>query len=71
MKPGNTPQYVHRSSNHPPSILRSVPDAINKRLSNTSSDKKAFDSAVPPYQEALQKKWLQLQITMQPSTVKT
>ena len=50
MKPGNTPQYVHRNSNHPPSILRSVPEAINKRLSNISSDKNAFDSAVPPYQ---------------------
>ena len=55
MKPGNTPQYVNRESNHPPSILRSIPQAINNRLSNISSDKQSFDSAIPPYQEALQK----------------
>ena len=28
-KPGNTIQYVNSSSNHPPSILRSIPEAIN------------------------------------------
>ena len=54
MKPGNTPQYVHCDSNHPPSIS-SVPEAINKCLSNISSDKSAFDSAIPPYQEALRR----------------
>ena len=48
MKPGNTPQY-----NHLPTILRSVPEVINKRLSNTSSDKQSFDAAIPSYQEAL------------------
>ena len=54
-KPNNTPQYVNRHSNHPPSILRNIPEAINKRLSNISSDKASFDSAIPPYQEALKK----------------
>ena len=55
MKPGNTPLYINHNSNHPPPILRSIPDAINKRLSNISSDKQSFESAVPPYQEALRK----------------
>jgi hypothetical protein len=55
MKPGNTPLYVNHNSNHPPPILRCIPDAINKRLSNISSDKQSFESAVPPYQEALRK----------------
>ena len=55
MKPGNTPLYVNYGSNHPPSVLRGLPDAINKRLSNISSDKRSFDSASPPYQEALKK----------------
>ena len=32
-----------------------MPEAINKRLSNISSDKKLSIQAVPPYQEALQK----------------
>ena len=55
MKPGNTPLYVNYDSNHPPSVLRGLPDAINKRLSNISSDTRSFDSAAPPYQEALKK----------------
>jgi hypothetical protein len=55
MKPGNTPQYVNRESNHQPSILRSIAQAIYNRLSNISSDKPSFDSAIPPYQEVLQK----------------
>ena len=55
MKPGNTPLYVNYDSNHPPSVLRGLPDAINKRLSNISSDRRSFDSAAPPYKEALKK----------------
>ena len=39
MKPGNT----------------AIPDAINNRLSNISSDEQAFDSDCPPYQDALHK----------------
>ncbi len=36
-KPNNTPLYVHQLSNHPPPIIRNIPDAINRRLSNISS----------------------------------
>ena len=55
VKPGNTQLYVNHNSNHPPSVLRSIPEAINKRLFNISSDRQSFDSAAPPYQEALRK----------------
>lgn len=55
MKEGNTPLYVHKQSNHPPSILRNIPESINKRLSEISSDKESFDNAKKPYQEALNK----------------
>ena len=46
---------MHSQSNHPPSILKNIPESVNKRLSNISSNKKIFDEASPPYQEALQK----------------
>ena len=46
---------VHCDSNHLPSIIRSVPEAINKCISNISADKTAFDSAIPPYREALRR----------------
>ena len=54
-KPGNTPQYINIHSNHPPSILRRIPETINRRLSKISSNKQSFDSSTHPYQEALKK----------------
>ena len=54
-KEGNTPLYVHKQSNHPPSILRHIPESINKRLSEISSDKDCFDKAKGVYQDALNK----------------
>ena len=37
-KPNNTPQYVHRLSNHPPNVLKNIPEGVNQRLSSISSD---------------------------------
>ena len=54
-KEGNIPLYVHRKSNHPPSILKNIPESINKRLSEISFDKECFDSTKHAYQEALDK----------------
>ena len=50
-KPATTPLYVHSRSNHPPNIIRNIPEAINKRLSEISSDEDAFNKAAPLYQE--------------------
>ena len=65
-KPGNVPQYVNRHSHHPPSILRWIPEAINGRLSNISSDKQAFDSAIPPYQNALKRTSYDFKLNFKP-----
>ena len=54
-KEGNIPLYVHTKSNHPPTILKNIPESINKRLSEISSDKECFDNAKLIYQEALNK----------------
>ena len=54
-KEGNIPLYVHKKSNHPPSILKNIPESINKRLSEISSDKESFDKAKETYQDALNK----------------
>ncbi|KAJ8037403.1 hypothetical protein HOLleu_18211 [Holothuria leucospilota] len=35
----NIPLYVHKQSNHPPLIIKNIPESINRRLSNISSDK--------------------------------
>ena len=55
MKPGNTPLYVHSDRNHPPSITKNIPLAINRRLNEISSSKEAFDQAASTYQQALGK----------------
>ena len=52
-KPNDDPLYIHKHSNHPPSILRQLPTSINKRISTLSSDKQVFDDAVQAYQNAL------------------
>lgn len=54
-KPLSTPIYVHSQSNHPPNIIRNIPEAINRRLSSISSDQEVFNEVAPPYQEALRK----------------
>ena len=54
-KPNNTPLYINTLSNHPPNIIKNLPDMINKRLSHLSSSKHVFDEAKPEYEKALQK----------------
>ena len=53
MKPNDTPIYINKESNHPPSILKNIPQAVNDRLSRISANEKLFEEAAPPYQRAL------------------
>ena len=55
MKPNSEPKYVHKLSNHPPSIRKNIPQSVNDRLCRLSSSKEKFEAAAPPYQEALQR----------------
>ena len=52
-KPNNTLLYIHRQSNHPPSIKKSLP-AASRRLTDISSDENVFDDSDSPYNDALQ-----------------
>ena len=38
VKPNDIPLYVHKKSNHPPSITQNIQKVINKRLIALSSD---------------------------------
>ena len=55
IKPGDKPTYVHSDSNHPPSIIRNIPQSINKRLSKISANEEIFNTAAPLYQTELTK----------------
>ena len=63
IKPGNKPQYTNVQSNHPPTIIKAVPDGINKRLSQISSDEASFNK--PIYQEALNRSGYKYQLNSQ------
>jgi hypothetical protein len=54
MKPNNVPLYVNRKSNHPPSIIKNIPESINRRLSKISANENSFKEAAPVYQKALE-----------------
>ena len=54
-KPNDTPIYIHRDSNHPYHVIKNVPLAVNKRLSNISSSESLFNKHKIEYQQALNK----------------
>ena len=54
-KLNNISTYVNKTSNHPKNIIKRIPDTINRRLSDISSDEQQFDAAAQEYQHALQR----------------
>ena len=52
-KPNDRPLYVHKLSNHPPSVLKAIPKSVNKRISDISSSAVEFDAAKDDYQTSL------------------
>ena len=52
-KPNNTLRYINVESNHPPAVIKNIPEGINRRLSEISSNEEIFESAAPEYQKAL------------------
>ena len=62
----NTPLYVHSKSNHPPSIIKNIPESINRRLLEISSNAGVFDEAAKSYQEALGKSGYTFKLQFKP-----
>ena len=52
-KPNNELLYINSASNHPPSIIKQLPDMINRRISDISCNEVEFEKAKPDYEEAL------------------
>ena len=66
MKPNHTPTYVHAESNHPPTILKNIPASVNRRLCSISANEEVFNSAIPPYQQALEKSGYNFKLKFEP-----
>ena len=52
-KPNNQSLYINAKPNHPPTILRDLPNMINKRLSDLSCNEEEYEKAKPLYETAL------------------
>ena len=60
-----------RLNNHPPALLKNIPENINKRLTSISSNKEVFDEAIPPYQKALDESGYTYKLTYNPQPTQT
>ena len=54
-KPNDVPLYIHKHSNHPPSIIKQLPAMIESRISSISHDEEEFNKAKDEYNTALKK----------------
>ena len=54
-KPNDDPLYINKNSNHPPTIIKQIPKAIAKRISDISSNKEIYDQNINYYKEALER----------------
>ena len=66
-KPNDSPLYVHSDSNHPPSILKNIPVAVNRRLNELSCNNESFRKAAPIYQRALDESGYKHQLEFEPT----
>jgi len=67
VKPNSKIVYVNSKSNHPPHIIRNIPQAINNRLSNLSSNEEVFSQTTKIHQEALTKSGYTHSLTLKPT----
>ena len=65
-KPNDRPIYIHRDSNHPSHVTKQLPIAVNKRLSEISSDKESFDNFKGDYEKALSDSKLRSDLNYEP-----
>ena len=54
-KPDNEILYIHKDSNHPPSVLKQTPTSIERRTSTLSPKETIFNQSKEIYQKALKK----------------
>ena len=64
-KTNNEINYIHKQSNHPPSIIKQLPLSVERRLSKLSSNEKIFNDSIPIYQKALIKAGYNHKLTYQ------
>ena len=66
-KPDNKHLYVHRMSNHPPSVTKHIPQSIESRLSNISSNEDIFNNSKEEYERALKESGYDVKLAYKPT----
>ena len=67
-KPNDTPLYINKNSNHPPNIIKQLPQMIQTRLSDFSSDTHEFNEVKDQYATALSNSGFHNQLKFSKST---
>lgn len=62
-KPDNDLLYINKNSNHPPTILKELPNMINKRISDLSCNEEEFKKSKTQYESALKRSGFITQMT--------
>ena len=70
-KPDDETSYIHKDSDHPPNIIKQLPTAVEKRISDLSSSEEIFEQSKQHYQDALKKSGYDNQLKYNPSTPST
>ena len=70
-KPNNEILYVNKESNHPPSVIKQIPQSINRRISDISCNEYEFDKAKPVYEKALKESGYDVSMKYSESVKKT
>ena len=64
-KPDNNPLYINILSNHPPNIIKNLPENISKRINTLSADETTFNNSKDLYNNALAESGFKYKITFQ------
>ena len=66
--PDNKPLYISLKSNHPPNIIKNLPESTSKRINKLSSDKTVFNNSKELFNNALSNSGFEHKIKVQPFT---
>ena len=69
-KPNDQHLYVNTKSSHPPNIPKNIPEEVNKRLSNISSNEEVFKNAAKNYQGSLNEAGYKYELNFNPTNRK-
>ena len=64
-KPDNNSLYINILSNHPPNIIKNLPENISKRINTLSADETTFSKSKDLYNNALAESGFKYKITFQ------